>query len=221
VTTAPRQGRLIDCRLSDVALAGIILNLAVLVATPLLRPDLNLFRQSLSYYALGPWGVLQAAAFVALAVASLALAIVLWRSGIASRWLRFAAVSVGVAGVSSLGLVLFPMGAPGPTTFLGDTHQSAGTIGGVAELVATLALIMAIHDDPAWHDALRPAWLAFGIALFAAVLSQIAIWWPQLGIPMGATMRLFVVPLVLLWGFMAWRLRRRCGPWLSRSDAVR
>ena len=33
---------------------------------------------------------------------------------------------------------------------------------------------------------------------------------PHLGIPMGATMRLLVVPLVALWGLVALRLRRTC-----------
>jgi hypothetical protein len=221
MTAAPRSTRTALCRWCDVALFGIVVNLAVLIATPFLRPDLNLFRQSLSYYAIGPWGMVQASAFVALAVSSFALAFALWRVGNASPWLQLAVVSIVVAGVGSLGLVVYPMSAPGPATLLGDAHQTAGTIGGVAQLVATLALILAIRADAAWQALAKLAWLMFVVALAGAVLSQIAIWWPELHIPMGATMRLFVVPLVLFWGLVAWRLRRRCASAASQSAAAR
>ena len=210
MTAALGWRRVAVCRSCEIALVGIAINLAVLIATPILRPDLDLLRQSLSYYAIGPWGVIQAAAFVAFAAASLPLAFALWQSGIAPPWLSLAVVAILVAGVGSLGLVVYPMSAPGPTTFLGDAHQSAGTIAGVAELVATLAFIMAIRPDPTWQRVARIAWIAFLVALVGAILSQIAIWWPELGIPMGATMRLFVIPLIMLWGIVAWRLRQGC-----------
>jgi uncharacterized protein DUF998 len=217
VTAAPSWRRVAVCRSCEIALLGIVANLVVLISTPFLRPDLNLFRQSLSYYAIGPWGTIQAAAFVALSISSLALAFALWQSGIASPWVRLAIVSVVVAGISSLGLVVYPMSATGPATILGDTHQTAGTVGAVAELVATLALILAIRAEPSWSHAVGIAFLAFLVALGGAVLSQVAIWWPQLGIPMGATMRVFVIPLILLWGVIAWRLRQRCAERISRS----
>ena len=57
----------------------------MLVVTPVLRPDLNLLEKSLSYYAIGPWGVLQAIAFGALGISSMALGAAL-RATIESRW---------------------------------------------------------------------------------------------------------------------------------------
>jgi uncharacterized membrane protein len=102
------------------------------------------------------------------------------------------------------------MGASGPATLLGDTHQTAGTVGGVAQLAAALAFTIAIRADPAWSDLFRTALAMFLLAVTGAILSQVAIWWPHLGIPMGATMRLLVIPLTILWGIVALRLRRIC-----------
>lgn len=193
-----------------VALTGIVINLLVLVAAPVLRPDLNLLEKSLSYYAVGPWGVIQAVAFVALGIASAALGIALFGAHTLSAWIWPIVILLIISGLASLGLVWYPMGAPGPATILGDAHQTAGTVGGVAQLAAALAFTVATRANPAWGGLFRTALAMFLLALVGAIMSQMSIWWPHLGIPMGATMRLLVVPLVVLWGIVALRLRRTC-----------
>ena len=198
------------CGWAVVALIGVVVNLVVLVVTPVLRPDLNLLEKSLSYYAVGPWGVLQAVAFGALGISSMALGVALRRAGLASRWLWPIVLLLTVSGVASLGLVWYPMDAPGPATILGDAHQTAGTIGGVAQLAAALAFTIAVRADPAWRGSVRDRARDVPARPAGAILSQVAIWWPHLGIPMGATMRLLVIPLVVLWGLVALRLRRTC-----------
>jgi hypothetical protein len=198
------------CGWALVALIGVVINLVVLIAAPVLRPDLDLFEKSLSYYAVGPWGLVQAIAFGALGISSVALGPALLRSGLASRWLWPTVLLLTVSGVASLGLVWYPIDAPGPTTFLGDAHQTAGTVGGVAQLVAALVFAIAVHADSVWRALFVPALAMFLLALSGALLSQVAIWWPHLGIPMGATMRLLVIPLVALWGLVALRLCRTC-----------
>jgi hypothetical protein len=198
------------CGSALVALIGVIANLVVLVAAPVLRPDLNLLEKSLSYYAVGQWGVVQAVAFVALGISSVALALALRPGGPASGWIWPIVFLLMVSGIATLGLVWYPMGAPGPATLLGDTHQTAGTVGGVAQLAAALAFAIAIRADPAWSGLFRTALAMFLLAVTGAILSQVAIWWPHLGIPMGATMRLLVIPLTILWGIVALRLRRTC-----------
>src|SRR5215207_1362281 len=140
------------CGWADVALVGIVVNLAVIVATPILRPDLNLLEKSLSYYAVGPWGALQSIAFGALGIASISLGIALPRAGINTTWLWPIVFLLVVSGFASLGLVWYPMDAPGPATILGDAHQSVGTIGGVAQLVAAIAFTLAIRTDPGWSS---------------------------------------------------------------------
>lgn len=211
------------CHVPGIAFIGIVFNLVVLVAAPLARPDLDLFEKALSYYAIGPWGVLQAAAFTAMGIASIALALALLWAGAPTLWMRVAVPMLVIGGLGSLGLVVYPMGEPGPTTLLGDAHQTAGTIGGVAQLAAALAFVLAIRSDPRWRGAVMPAGVAFGVALLGSILTQTAIWWPESGIPMGAVMRLAVVPLVVLWGVVAFRLRRRClrPGFATRSAAAR
>jgi hypothetical protein len=199
----------VACSWAAIALVGIVVNLAVLFVTPVLRPDLNPFEKSLSYYAIGPWGVLQAVAFGTLGVSSVALGVAL-RATITSRWVWSIVLLLTLSGFTSLGLIWYPINATGPATVLGDAHQTAGTIGGVAQLAAALAFMVAIRTDPAWEGLSRIALSMFLLALAGAILSQISIWWPQLGIPMGATMRLLVIPLVVLWGLVALRLRQMC-----------
>ena len=213
----------IACYIPGVAVVGIVFNLIVLVAAPLARPDLDLFQKALSYFAVGPWGVLQATAFTAMGIASIALALALLWAGAPTLWMRVAVPMLVIGGLGSLGLVVYPMGEPGPTTMLGDAHQTAGTVGGVAQLAAALAFVLAIRADPRWRGGVMPAAIAFVVALLGAVLTQAAIWWPELSIPMGAVMRLAVVPLVVLWGLVAIRLRRRClrPGFATRSAAAR
>ncbi|MBW3632482.1 MAG: DUF998 domain-containing protein [Chloroflexi bacterium] len=165
--------------------------------------------------------MLQATDFVAFAIDSIALGLALLRAGITSRWLRVSVFLLVVAGVGSLGLIWYPMDSPGPVTVIGDAHQTAGTIAGVALLAAALALAFAISSDPTWRGLTRTAAVTFTIALIGAVLSQFAIWWPHIGIPMGATMRLLALPLVILWGLVAWRLRRTCHDAASQSSGAR
>ncbi len=209
------------CRWADVALTGVAVNIFALITAPVLRPDLNVFEDSLSFYAVGPAGILQIVAFVALGVASVTLGIALAWTRPSSFWIALATLLLGISGIASVGLVWFPMGSTGPATMLGDTHQTAGTIGGVAQLAAALAFTLAIRRDRWWSGLFIPAVVLFLIALASALLSQAAIWWPELGIPMGATMRLLVVPLLILWGLVAMRLRRTCERGVTRSAAAR
>jgi hypothetical protein len=196
---------------AGVAVAGALLAACALVAVSLLRPDLNVLRNSLSYYAIGPWGGLQTLAFVALGITSIALAVALPSGYALSRSLHACVWLLFFAGVASLGLAMYPMGGVGPSTLLGDAHQTAGTIGGVAELAATLAFIIAFQTDPNWHRLRQAAKVVFAISLIGAIVTQVEIWWPDLDVPMGATMRLVVIPLLVFWGAVALRLRRATG----------
>jgi hypothetical protein len=198
------------CGWTLVVLIGVVINLLVLVVTPVLRPDLNLLEKSLSYYAVGPWGALQMVAFGALGISSMALGIALRTASLQPRWEWPIVLLLVTSGLAGLGLVWYPMDAPGPATFLGDAHQTAGTIGGVTQLAAALAFAIAIRADPAWGHMFVTALAMFLLAVLGAILSQVSIWWPHLDIPMGATMRLLVVPLTILWGLVALRLRRTC-----------
>src|SRR5918997_3014075 len=165
------QNRL-ACGWAIVVLVGVVINLLALVVTPVLRPDLNLLEKSLSYYAVGPWGAIQAVAFGALGISSMALGIALRSASLAPRWVWPIVVLLVISGLAGLGLVWYPMDAPGPATILGDAHQTVGTIGGVAQLAAALAFTIAIRADPAWSRLFVTALAMFLLALMGAILSQ-------------------------------------------------
>src|SRR5687767_7346791 len=139
------------CGWALVVLIGVVINLLVLVVTPVLRPDLNLLEKSLSYYAVGPWGAIQAVAFGALGISSMALGIALRNASLPSRWEWPIVVLHVISGVAGLGLVWYPMDTPEPATILSDAHQTVGTIGGVAQLEAAIAFTIAVRADSAWR----------------------------------------------------------------------
>jgi hypothetical protein len=213
--------RLSSCRLPDAALLGVTINVLVLLLAPVIRPDLSLLQNSMSYYTIGPWGMVQSFGFIAMGVSSLTLAWAIAHARLRNPWKMMMALLLVIAGAAAIGLVVYPMGQPAPTTFIGDAHQTAGTIGGVAQLVTALTLVLATWRDPRWRGLLVPAAVALGLAVTGAIVTQLAIWRPDLGIPMGASMRLVVVPLVILWGLVALRLRQRCGRAASRPAAAR
>lgn len=198
------------CVAADVAFAAAIIGLLALIAALLVRPDLNLFHDAFSFYAIGPWAAVQIGAFAALGIASLGLSVAFLTAGKPHYWQAPSALFLALSGVCAFALIWFPMGIPSLQTFIGDMHQTVGTIGGVTQLAAVLCLIFAMRGDARWHSLRAPAIVAFALSLVGALLTQIAIWRPDLGIPMGAAMRLVVLPLILLWSAVAWRLRQDC-----------
>ncbi len=137
-----------------------------------------------------------------------------WRSSArASRhqWMWPIVLLLIISGVASLGLVWYPMDAPGPATILGDAHQTAGTVGGVAQLAAALAFYdRGSHRssvERSVHDRARdvPARLGRSATVSGRDLvarTSVSPWAP----PCASSS----IPLVVLWGLVALRLRRRC-----------
>ncbi len=195
--------------LAALGLAGVVVNAAVLVAAPLLRPGISVVHGALSQYAVGPWAWLQNLGFVALGIGSLALACALALAGPLSRWLLPAILSLAIAGTASIGLAVFPLGEPTATTPLGDLHQTAGTIAVAFHMTAMLALLLAGSTDPDWR-ALRPVGVAgWLVALVGALATQAELSYPDLPIPFGIVMRMVVAPVLLWWSLVALRLLRR------------
>ena len=187
--------------LSAVATLGVLANVAALVAMPLLRPDVNLLRASLSHYAVGPFGYVQSLAFVALGAACLALSVAVPRAVSRRPATWVASLLLVVAGVGMVALAAVPMGVPQPHTPLGDVHQTAGTIAVVAQFGALAALLLAVRNGPEWASLRRVGLMAGLVAFVAASFHQLAIWYPTLGVPEGVTIR--VVTVVMLWWWAA------------------
>ncbi len=195
--------------LATVGLLGISLNAATLILAPILRPDVSPLRDGLSHYAVGPWGGVQTAAFIALGIGSLAIAGALWLVASGNLWTRIAAVMLGIASVHLVGLAVFPMGDGGPRTPIGDLHLTLGTFAVGWQCAAVGALLLGLRAWRHEEQTIRLGIVLLGITLVGAVSVQIGSWRGDLEIPEGLAMRLVIVPLLLWWALVALTIRRR------------
>jgi hypothetical protein len=195
--------------LATVGLLGIGVNAAALIVTPMLRPDINPLRSGLSHYAVGPWSGVQSAAFIALGIGSLTIAGALWLVSNGNLWTRIAAVMLGLASFNFAGLAVFPMGAGGPMTPVGDLHLTAGTFAIGWQFLSVGALLLGLRAWRQEEQIIRLGIALLGITLLGAASVQVAIWRPDLHIPEGLAMRVVIVPLLLWWALIALTIRRR------------
>jgi hypothetical protein len=195
--------------LATVGLLGIGLHAAALILAPILRPDVNPLRDGLSRYAVGPWGEVQSAGFIALGIGSLAIAGALWLVSNGNLWTRIAAAMLGLASLNLVGLVAFPMGQSGPLTPIGDLHLTAGTLAVGWQFVSVAALLLGLRACDYAEFIIRLGIILLGISLLGAASVQVAMWRPDLKIPQGLAMRMVTVPLLLWWSLVALTIRRR------------
>jgi len=195
--------------LATVGLLGIGLNAAALILAPILRPDVDPLREGLSRYAVGPWGEVQSAGFIALAIGSLTIAGSLWLVSNGNLWTRIAAAMLGLASLSLAGLVAFPVGQGGPMTPIGDLHLSLGTLAVGWQVVAVAALLLGLMACNDADQIIRLGIVLLGITLLGAASAQVALWRPDLEIPQGLAMRMVIVPLLLWWALVAMTIRRK------------
>lgn len=195
--------------LATLGLVGICLNAAALILAPILRPDVNPLRDGLSHYAVGPWGGVQSAAFVALGIGSLAIAGALWLVSGGNPWARIAAAMLGLASFNFVGLAVFPMGEGGPMTPIGDLHLTVATFAVGWQFLSVGALLLGLRAWPQQGLVIRLGIALAGITLLGAASVQVAMWRPDLKIPEGLAMRFVIVPLLLWWALVALTIRRR------------
>lgn len=193
--------------LATIGGVGIGLNVLVLVVVPFLRRDVDVLQDGLSHYAEGPWSDVQEAGFVALALGAAALGGALLFAA-ESGWTRLGGALLMGAALGFLGLGVFPMGQGGPTTFIGDLHLTAGTIGIVLQFAGLLCVL--VHPSVRTGDRLprRFGLAVAAVAIVAAAMIQLAIWNPTWPIPEGLMIRLVIGPLLVWWAVVAVMLRR-------------
>jgi hypothetical protein len=191
--------------LATLGLIGIAANGLILLLAPVLRPDVDLLRDGLSHYAVGPWGGLQEAGFVAFGIGSAAIGLALI---VRSPSTRPGGILLLIAAMGFLGLAIFPMGQGGPMTPLGDLHLTAGTLGVVFQFASVLALLLWPGACNAAGLSARTGWLLAIVAGLSAAGIQLAIWYPEWGLPEGLLARLTVLPLLSWWAMVALALRR-------------
>jgi hypothetical protein len=191
--------------LATLGLIGIAANGLILLLAPVLRPDVDLLRDGLSHYAVGPWGGLQEAGFVAFGIGSAAIGLALI---VRSPSTRPGGILLLIAAMGFLGLAIFPMGQGGPMTPLGDLHLTAGTLGVVFQFASVLALLLWPGACTSAGLSARTGWLLAIVAGLSAAGIQLAMWYPELGLPEGLLARLTVLPLLGWWAMVALALRR-------------
>src|SRR5215203_3793592 len=157
----PAAGRTI--RLAFVGIIGPLFYIVAIAAMHVLRPhNVVLYGNTMSAYSVGPYGSISIAAFVALGLGALALAVGLRRAVVPSRALRVGCVLVGVFGVGWLlaGIFRFapdvaslePTIQGESTTIAGIIHGLAG-FGGIFCLIAgMLVLSRAFERDERWRS---------------------------------------------------------------------
>jgi hypothetical protein len=203
-----------------------------MIALHLARPDVDPIAEGISAYAHGPYGVAQRAAFVALGIGSLAVSLALAHAAIPSRWIAVGVSLVVLSGVCQVLLAVYPMDAPGQWTQSGEIHWRVGPIASVAMIAAVFALAAAFRRDERWRDLVRPSVVLGGLAAGGAVATRVSQDYPELGLPVGLFMRIFVALLVIWWIVVAARLRvlgqagamaaatLRASPGADESDAA-
>ena len=189
------------------SLAGIACFLAAAVALHLLRPDLDAVDSQMSLYLVGRWGPLLQAAYVALGVAIVALAIGLYRA-LATTARSEAPLSMLVLGAMSLAITAYAwMDMPGvDASFEGLVH---GISAQAAFLFATTGIVLQalrFRHDSAWRGHGR--WLLpWAVACFIAIW-VLALWRDA---PRGLAQKL-VMAMIVGWlavvAALLWRRAR-------------
>jgi len=174
--------------LPAVAAGSVLYFIANLAVQHVLRPSYDPVRAFVSAFVIGRYGSLQVAAFFALAVGLLCLAVGLRRTLPTGIWLRAGVVLLVACGVATAVAGAFTTDLPGaPATACGIVHGVAGDIGYLALLGAMVAVSLHFAGDQRWRRLFRwsagLALLSFGtlLAMFLTLDTVIA----------GLTQRLF------------------------------
>jgi hypothetical protein len=194
--------------LGTIALGGIWIFIAAAVAVQCLRHDLHWQDAPLSFYLLDAWGHWLQAAYVALAIALVAMAVGYYLALPDRRRSAAPALLFVCAGVSLCVTALAHSNVPARAPSLeGFVHGVAAQTAFLCVTVAMLLQSSWLRTAPYWR-ARFPAAFALALACFAAIWVD-ALWH---GMPRGLEQRL-VIALILAWLLLA-------SGWLRRHRAV-
>ncbi len=171
-----------------------------LVALHGLRPDYTPIDHMISDYAVGRYGWLMTAAFVAVGAGCFSLTVGLWRDGPKTALSLIGRVLILVASAGLMVTAAFPTDLEtAPSTQHGDIHAISFLVNIVSLFIAALTLSVSFGADARWKS-LRPLALAITAALIAAFVAQAMTL--HKGLPYGITNRIFVAVL-MSWLFAA------------------
>ena len=145
-------------QLTTLALTGIAYFMAVIVTLHFLRPDLNPISRPTSEYAVGPYGFLMTTAFLSMSVASLSLAIGLYKGMPKSTRSRIGLILLGIWGVGVLVAMSFPINPEGTRpTITGIIHRINGPLTFLSLTIGTMLVSKSFKRDKNWRVIYRPA----------------------------------------------------------------
>jgi hypothetical protein len=184
--------------LAVIAITGVVISTVLAVALHLLRQDLDPVSRYESEYAVGPYGLLMTAVFVARGAAGLALAWALYM-GLVGDWRSvLGTVLLGLFGVGMWVLAVFPTDVRGALdTTVGAVHNWVALGAFVSVTAATLVLSSAFGSDPRWASFAPVSWVVAVLVLGSFLLFYVGPWVGVHGIS-GLTERVFI-GLVMLW----------------------
>lgn len=199
-----------------VAGAGMALFATMAIVVHLLRPDLDWWDAQMSRYLLQPHGGWLQAAYCALAMTIVAIALGV-RATLAPAARSTGPLLLFVAGATSLVVTAFaPMDYDGgDPTFVGWLHGLSAHAAFLCTIVAMLLQSAWMRRDPVWRHTASVA-LAIAVAAFVAMWGLVLV--P--GLPSGVSQKA-VIAIVAVWFCLAWaRLRMQLAV-RQRAEALR
>lgn len=181
-------------RLAPVLLLAIALFVLLATGLQFLRTDLDWVSAPLSFYLIGPYGVVLQAAYVALSLGLLGLGLGCYRSGARTARSGAPALLFAVAGIALTVTALAHTPVPRqPLTLEGLVH---GVAAQTAFLCVTSAMLLQAwrwRADPGWRHRFAPA---FTLALLCFIALWVHALWREL--PRGASQKA-VIALIACW----------------------
>ncbi len=185
--------------------------LASVVVLHVINPALDPVGHQISEYALGPSGWVMTVAFLVVGAGIVALGLGLRRS-LTPGPRVWAAWLIAVTGVSFVGVAVFPTDAQladgtTVTTFSGQMHALASTVGLLFLVVGAFVLRGVFARDPRWHPLARvTGWFAVAMTLWFPISGTVIVAFGP-GYT-GVVQRLFELILLGWLALIGARLRR-------------
>ena len=198
-----------EARRLELIAAGVIAGLAFFAAIALLLPlvsEYSLTADTISELAIGRYGYLQAAAFFAVGVSSLALAVGIRVATKGSWSSRIGSAFIGLYGLGAIVVGIFPTdegdaaGRVESPTSIGTVHNVVSALAFVVGIAGMFVLSRTFKRDASWR-AFWPWSLVLAVAALVGFFLQSEVPW------VGLSQRILVGTITLWLVLVAFRVR--------------
>lgn len=180
--------------LANAAIVCLSYFVVALLALHLLRPDYEPRSHFISDYAVGDFGWIMTAAFLALSGACCSLGLGLAIDGPKSILARVGTLLLGVAAIGLVLTAIYETDLPGaPYTRSGDIHEMTFRVNTLSLIFGSLFLSVSFGSSPRWRGFRPTALFLFGLVAIAVVIQFMTL---HKGAPYGLANRFFCAVLV-------------------------